>query len=75
MPIVEIAKYTGAIGVSLIVILLIVRFFLKAMRGMQRDFTKIITNHLQHNDESSKHLSDAIIELITWLKKTNGHKK
>lgn len=73
--IVEIAKYTGAIGVSLIVILLIVRYFLKAMRSMQTDFTKIITNHLQHNNNSTNRLDNTITELITWLKKNNGHKK
>ena len=69
----------GGMGVSVIVILLIVKEFLKFSRNQENNFTEVIKNHLSHDAElhikeieAKDKLKEAIMELTLYIKKING---
>ena len=69
----------GVAGVSLIIILFIVREFLKFLKRQEDNFNEIIKNHL-HSDVEAKNrlekshlkLALTIEKLLKWLKKNNS---
>ena len=63
MEMTNLAKY-GAVGISLALVWLI--------GFMVKQFITVITNHLQHTNDTMAGLRTAITELITYLKTQNG---
>ncbi|KKK86475.1 hypothetical protein LCGC14_2762860 [marine sediment metagenome] len=62
----------GVAGVAVIVLLLVVKEFLKFARKQEDGFTGIIKNHLRHSTKATNKLDKTIQELIIFLKKNNN---
>lgn len=60
----EALKIGGPLALALIVILIIVREFLKWTTNRDTEFTKIITNHIQHDLD----LHEKTIEVMNEMK-------
>ena len=77
----------SAVGIALVVLLYVVRAFLKTLEKQEDSFTTIITNHLMHNNEAlakvketleetkqaQQAFCDTVKELLVFLRKNNGH--
>ncbi len=79
--ILEIAKVTGPVGVSIVALILIVKAFLKYLEKRDKDYVDLITNHIQHNTEAMNKLENSIIKMTVvfetmhnWFRK-NGNSK
>ena len=78
MDYIELAKIGGPTIVSIIVLLLVVREFLKFVKHQEDNFSEIIKNHL-HSDTEAKNkleqsntgLTKMIEQLIRFLEKNN----
>ena len=68
---IDIAKISGPIGISLIVIWLIVKENFKALQIQREEFMDVITNHLKEHSEAMNEMTIVIRELTGWLKKNN----
>ena len=68
----------GLTGVAVGAIVLIVQYFLKFQKSQQKDFVKVITNHLHHSQESDKKLAlsnQKLADVIDSLAKIVKDKK
>lgn len=69
---IEIAKVSGPVGISIIALIMIVKMFLKAMDDRDKRNSELISNHLNHNTGAMNDLKIVIRELCIWLKRSNG---
>ena len=73
----------GVAGIAVIVILLVVKEFLRFTKHQEDNFVSVIKNHLSESSKiateqlkSAQNLNKAVEELLTFLRYSNGkHKK
>ena len=68
----------GLTGIALGAIVMIVQYFLRFQKSQQKDFTKIITNHLHASQETEKKLAlsnQRLADMIESLAKIIKDKK
>lgn len=62
----------GVAGLAVVVIWLIVQRFLQFVADQEKNFKNTIDNHLKDFSCSNQRLSEAIKELLEWLRFHNG---
>ncbi len=80
MALIEFAQF-GAIIFMAAILFFVIREFLKFMRFQEKNFNKLVNNHLKSDtkaknkmEKSFNSLANTIEELLRWLKNSNGRK-
>ena len=68
----EILRIGGPTAAISIVVLFIIKEFLKYMNKRDERFTQLIGNHLNHNTDALNKLTQVVSELSIYIRKLNG---